>query len=305
MMKMLQTVSKTYLAQTLFLFHCNIKIKVPVEFGELFLDECFEILEQIDLKYNSYQSGSYFQKINKNAGSWTEVDENCIEILKTLRFISECTNGAYDISCAPLLHLWGFYRKENLTIPTQNEINETLERVDFRAIEFEENKVRIPKDFKLITGSFIKSFAVDELVKFLKEKGVTDAIINAGGSTIFGLNDETHSTWKINLPNMNEGEKQISISNECFCLSAISNNHIIINEKKYGHILNAVTGYPANSLQVGVWSKNAFVADVVSTALFVVDKNDLEETVERLKTKFEFDYFRIEQNGEKTTSKCF
>lgn len=297
--KMPQTASKTYLAQTGFLFHCHIKIKVPQEYGELLLDECFDLLEQMDRTYNSYQPGSYFHRINQNAGSWTDVDNACSDMLENIRFISECTKGAYDITCMPLLHLWGFYREENHHIPEKEEIAEVLKKVDYRSIELQKNSVRISEGQELITGSFIKAFAVDSMVKFLKEKGISDAVINAGGSTIVGLNDETHPHWKVNIPNAfapDEKPQQINISNQCFSLSARSNNRIIIDGKPYGHILNSVSGYPASTVQVGVWSDEAFLGDVISTALFAVEKKELEETVRQLKKRFQFDYFRIEEN---------
>lgn len=298
MMKTLPKVCKTYLAKTEFIFHCNIKIKIPEEFGEALLDECLDILRLMNLKYNSYQAGSYFHQINQQAGQWVEVDATCIEILRQLLKVSECTNGAYDISCMPLLKLWGFYKSENHRIPTTLEIEETLAKIDYRKIELKENGVRIGAGQELITGSFIKSFAVDKLTNFLKTKGVTDAIINAGGSTIYGLNDDTHKTWKINLPNQNteNSANQITISNQCFSLSARVHNRLIIEGKEYGHILNSKTGRPANTVQVGVWCKNAFLADVLSTAIFSLEQKEVAETIERLKNHFEFDYYRIENS---------
>ncbi len=289
---MLPTVCKTYLTKTQFLFHCNIKIKIPESFGEFLMDESFDLLHQIDLKYNSYQIGSYFHQINQHAGNWIEVDDFCIEMIQQLKKVSECTNGAYDITCMPLLQLWGFYKNKNHRIPTASDIQESLSKIDYRKIEIEGNKVRIEVNQQLITGSFIKSFAVDQLIDFLKNKGVTDAIINAGGSTIFGLNDETHETWKINLPN----EDQITINNQCFSLSARIHNRILIDGKEYGHILNSKTGFPTETVQVGVWCKNAFLADVLSTAIFSLEKTELNETIKQLKTIFEFEYYRIENS---------
>ncbi len=298
MTKMLPTVCKTYIAKTQFLFHCNIKIKIPESFGEVLLDECFAILKMIDLNYNSYQVGSYFHQINQQAGNWVEVDNACISMIQQLQKVSECTDGAYDISCMPLLQLWGFYREENFRVPTDSEIRESLSKIDYRKIEIKGNKVRIAANQELITGSFLKSFAVDQLIDFLKNKGVTDAIINAGGSTIFGLNDETHETWKINLPiqNTENSANQITISNQCFSLSARVHNRIRIQGKEYGHIFNSKTGYPTETSQVGVWCEHAFLADVLSTAIFSLDKTEVSNVIQRLKSVFEFEYFRIEKN---------
>nr|WP_322626457.1 FAD:protein FMN transferase [uncultured Flavobacterium sp.] len=292
-----QTASKTYITKTEFLFHCNVKVKIPEQYGEMLLDECFALLSTIDRKYNSYQPGSIFHQINHTAGNWITIDNDCRYIIKNLLQASDCTKGIYDVTCMPLLRLWGFYHKDNLSVPSKSAINVALEKVDYRKIELKEDKVRISHGQEIITGSFIKSFAVDKLISFLKSKGITDAVVNAGGSTIYGINDETHPTWKINIPNVNDAKetlRQITISNQCFSLSACANNNIVINGKKYGHILNSKTGYPVSTMQVGVWSNEAFLGDVLSTALFAVERNNLTETTKRLQSVYEFEYYRTE-----------
>ncbi|MDL1912942.1 MAG: FAD:protein FMN transferase [Bergeyella sp.] len=307
-MRTLQKACKSYLAKTQFLFHCHFKIKIPCQYGEILLDECFDLLDTIDCNYNSYRQGSYFHRINQNAGQWVPIDEDCFFILRKTLLVSECTGGAYNIGCTPLLRLWGFYRTDHRHIPSDNDIKKLLAKIDYRSIELEGERVRISADQELITGSFIKSFAVDRLVDFLKSKGVSDAVINAGGSTIFGINDSKHKSWKVNIPgldHLNIASHQTVIRNQCFSLSARSNQPILVRGREYGHILDSSTGYPASTLQVGVWSDKAFLGDVLSTAIFCVGQNKLENTLERLRSEFRFDYYRIEENGTKTTNLCF
>ena len=309
MMNMLLTASKTYLTQTEYLFHCNFKVKVPLQYGEILLHDCFDLLRTVDRTYNSYQQYSFFDLVNRNAGHWVDIDGDCHGMLETLLKVSAHTNGAYDISCMPLLRLWGFYRSQNQRTPTYSEIKDVLSKVGYRSIELEKERVRIPVGYELVTGSFIKSFAVDKLVQFLKSKGITDAVINAGGSTIFGLNDSSHKSWKVNIPDPMDksitSSNQIVISNKCFSFSARTNNHIVIQGKEYGHIFNSAIGYPVPTLQVGVWSNTAFLGDVLSTAIFCTEQDKLPITLKRLKHNFQFDCYRIEENGIKTTDICF
>lgn len=303
-----QTVSKEYLVQTRAIFYCHIKIKIPKVYGEAILEACFDLMEQIDRTYNSHQPGSYFSRINQQAGRWVTVDDTCIQMLHQLTFISSLTQGSYDISCMPLLRLWGFYKsaQEKVSLPTFEALSKTLEHVDYRSIEIKENFVKIKKGQELSTGSFLKAFAVDQVVAFLSKKGITDAVINAGGSTIRGLNDESHQQWKINIPPAhNAGETTaIALSNQCFSLSGTANNHRIIDSKTYGHIINSKTGYPVLTAQVGVISSTAFLGDILSTALFAVEQEEVQEVIEKLQAHFEFTYYRIEQSGNKTATLC-
>lgn len=305
---MLQKASKEYIAQTRRLFHCHCKIKLPVCYGESLINQCFEILEKIDTRYNSYQPGSYFDSINRRAGNWVKVDDQCIHLLQTLRLVSELTQGSFDITCMPLLRLWGFYRQVNEDIPSLSELQKTLVKVNYRSVFIDGNEVKINPDQEVITGSFIKAFAVDKVVEFLKEQGVTDAIINAGGSTIMALNDETHPHWHINIPDaflQGQYSGSITISNQCFSLSGRLNSNLLIKDKTYGHILNSKTGLPAQTAQLGVITQQAFLGDVLSTALFTINNEEAHDTIKKIKEHFDFNYFRIEQNGKKISDTCF
>lgn len=283
------TASKLYIAQTQKLFYCHCKIKIPMAFGENLLSKCFELMRDIDLKYNSYQPTSYFSQINDNAGEWVTVDNVTLQIIEMLQLVADCTSGVYDISVTPLLHLWGFYKNDNYSVPSQSSIEKAKEKVDFRKIEVKGTRVRIGKGQMLITGSFIKAWAVDAVVAFLQQHGVTDGIVNAGGSTIFALNDEEHPFWTVNVPLTSVPQiQQIAISNQAFSLSASLHNSVEIDGKRYGHIINAVTGWPSQTSQVGILTSNAFVGDILSTAIFSLEENQFSSVFQKLQALFEF-----------------
>lgn len=294
MTKMLPTATKLYRTQSREIFHCQCKIKIPVEYEEEILDSCFQIMEQVDKAYNSYQKDSYFDRMNRHAGNFVEVDDNTILLLQTLIRISDCTDGAYDITAMPLIRLWGFYSQaENRSIPSATQIMEVQKQVGYQQIEIVGNEVKIGKNQEIITGSFIKAFAVDQVVMFLKDNGISDAIINAGGSTIYGLNDESHTHWGVRIPNPSGEEQREMIQNECFSLSASIHNFLEIDGKRYGHILNARTGFPSETLQVGVRTQSAFLGDALSTAIFAIEDKNEQRIVQKLKENFEFEHYRI------------
>lgn len=294
-----QTVNNLYITQSRQLFYCNVKIKIPMHFNELLLDKAFDVLEATDLIYNSYQTGSHFFNINKHAGEWVEVDDNVIELLKTLILVSKLTNGTFDVTAMPLLKLWGFYHNEN-NLPSSTAIYETLKKIGSRNIEIKDNCVKILKGQEIITGSFIKAFAVDQVIKMLKEEGVSDGIVNAGGSTIYALNNNEHPYWGINIPDAfheTNSVARIALRNECFSFSAVKNHYKEINGKRYGHIINAATGYPSANLQCGIIAKDAFISDVLSSALFSCDAQNFNFLNEKLKAHFEFKSFLTDENG--------
>ena len=294
-----QTASNLYITQTREVFYCNVKIKIPAAFSDTLLDKAFAVFEAIDLTYNSYQPGSHFSEINKHAGHWVEVDDNVIKMLKTLIDVARYTGGAFDITAMPLIKLWGFYNNGTKKIPSMAEIQEAIGKTGYQNIEIKDNLVKIQKGQEIITGSFIKSFAVDKTIQLLKNEGITDCIINAGGSTIYAINNSIHTHWGVNIPSIiTEGQPiKIMLGNECFSLSARAHNYIEIKGKHYGHIINAATGHPSANQQCGVIADNAFIADVLSTALFSSSPENFNVLVEKLSCNFTFKAFLADDNG--------
>lgn len=301
--------NKVYFSKTERLFYCDCKIKIPTHYNPELIDECFDAMSDIDKKYNSYQQNSYVDQINKNSGNWVKVDQQLIDLIQIIKKISAVTLGAYDITCMPLMRLWGFYNQENNMIPSHNNIEEIKQNVDFNSIEINGDLVKINKGQEIITGSFIKAFAVDKAIGILKQNGVKDALIRAGGSTMKVINNTDHPTWQIKIPDAKKSfyneEAEIFISNECISLSGRNENSITIGERKFGHILNAKTGYPSETLWVGVICEQAFLSDILSTALFAVEPDEFPVVLKKLQENFEFEFYRIENNGFKTKSLCF
>jgi len=288
-----------YKSQVRKLFHAHIKIKLPVFCEEGLFDEFFSILEEINRKYNSYSNDSYFDRINKNAGKFVEVNNETIRILKEIFKLSDFFDQEYDITIMPLIRLWGFYKDNERKKPTPDNIKQALKKVDYQNIEIKEQEVRINKDQEIITGSFIKSYAVDKLVQKIKSKGITDAIINAGGSTIMAINNKVHPVWKIDITHPQDKNRKlftIGLNNACFSTSAQSNTFVEIDGRKYGHILSPVTGYPSENKQIGVITESCFTGDIISTGLFNQSLDGFSEKMEKLAELYPVSGFLLDKN---------
>lgn len=297
-----------YKVQTRWLFHAHIKLKIPVFCDEALFDEFYSILEEVDRKYNSYREDSYFDRINKDAGNFVEVDQETISILKQVIFFSEFFDGEYDITIMPLIRLWGFYKDDQQKLPSNDEIREVREKVDYRKIEIEGDRVRIAKGQEIITGSFIKAYAVDRLVEKMRSLGITDAIINAGGSTIMAVNNNIHPYWSIDVTNPEREKKHLfnlRLSNDCFSTSAQSKMFVDIDNKRYGHILSPRNGYPSENRQVGVITENCFIGDIISTGLFNQSVESFNEKITKLSQYYPVSGFLMDKDGKIVFSSNF
>ncbi|MFT4071413.1 MAG: FAD:protein FMN transferase [Dysgonamonadaceae bacterium] len=293
--------SRLYKAQTRWLFHAHIKLKLSAFFEDGIFDELYNVLEQIDKKYNSYVEGSVIDKINRNAGEFVQADEVSLSFLKKLSLFSGELNGEYDITIMPLLRLWGFYKKYGHRIPSPEEIRNVLPLIDYRQLQIQGNQVRINPGQEIITGSFLKAFAVDCLVDYMRGIGISDAIINAGGSTIYALSDESHPYWQVDVGDAIQPEQllfSLRLSNASYSTSSNENTYLEIDGRKYGHIISPLTGYPSENRQVGIVSSNSFLGDVISTGLFNMDKNTFLQTILRLSDEYGVEGFLVDKHGD-------
>lgn len=174
---------KLYKVKNKFMFNSNIKVKIPIKYSDDFFDEIYNVLEEVNKKYNSYSENSYIDKINKNSGNFVEVDDETIFILEKIKYFSEKLNGEYDITIMPLIKVWGFYKKNINKIPSNEELEKVSKLVDYTKIIInkKEKKVKIDYNQEIITGSFIKSYAIDKALEVAKKMGIDELIINAGG----------------------------------------------------------------------------------------------------------------------------
>ena len=310
-----------YKVQVRFLFHSDIKIKIPEIYDDSIFDKLFGILENVDEKYNSYSENSYIDKINKNSGHFVKVNDETIEILSKIIHLSKIIGGEYDITIMPLIRLWGFY-KQNPILPSLDKIKKAKRLVDYKKIIIDKkrNRVKIEKNQEIITGSFIKAYAIEKIVEEMKKIGIKDAIVNAGGSSIIAINE-----WGIITENPEEereilrNEKgmpikitqnqyadndeyndlfEIKIKNKSFSTSNQKNTYILINNEKYGHIISPKTGFPSQNKQVGVITENAFFGDIISTGMYNQTPEKFYEIMGKLSKEMEISGFLIDKDGE-------
>ena len=310
-----------YKVQVRFLFHSDIKIKIPEIYDDSIFDKLFGILENVDEKYNSYSENSYIDKINKNSGHFVKANDETIEILSKIIHLSKIIGGEYDITIMPLIRLWGFY-KQNPILPSLDKIKKVKRLVDYKKIIIDKkrNRVKIEKNQEIITGSFIKAYAIEKIVEEMKKIGIKDAIVNAGGSSIIAINE-----WGIIAENPEEereilrNEKgmpikitqnqyagndeyndlfEIKIKNKSFSTSNQKNTYLLINNEKYGHIISPKTGFPSQNKQVGIITKSAFFGDIISTGMYNQTPEKFYKIMGKLSEEMEISGFLIDKEGE-------
>ena len=174
-------------------------------------------------------------------------------------------------------------------------------------IDIDGNRVRIAKGQEIVTGSFIKAYAVDRLLEKMREMKITDAIVNAGGSTMAAVNNAAHPSWQVgvDVPGTNDPLFVTDIANGVYSTSAQGDSFVEIGGKRYGHILNPQTGYPSSNKMVGVVTESAMLGDMVSTGLFNESAAGFLEKMQLLQKDFSIEGFLMDEAGNITRSAGF
>lgn len=254
------------------------------------IEASFNRVDEIEQMASPSITSSDVNKINEAAGKgYVKVHPEIIKIIKTSLEYSKLSNGSFDITVSPLIKLWGIGTKDE-RIPADSEIKEKIELVGYNNISINDtdNSVKLMKvGMSIDLGGVAKGFTADEVVKILKKYGVKSAIINLGGSSIYTLGEKPDNTlWSIGIqhPRKEKNDGYIGIikmSQNALSTSGDYERFFIKDGKRYHHILNPATGYPADA---GVMSDTIVVdssipdcnmlADILTKITFVsgVDK---------------------------------
>jgi FAD:protein FMN transferase len=219
-------------------------------------------------------SGDVF-RINQSAGmEWVTVSPETLDVIRKAKEISTLSEGAFDITVAPLTQIWRTAREKGIP-PSAEEVNKLLELVNFREILIApEGKVFLKKKGMAIDlGGIAKGYAVDKTFEILKSLGHENIIVNAGGDLRAG-GKRLNQPWTIGIQHPRESDKlmaKVLLSDSAMATSGNYERFFMYQGKRYGHIFNPTDGFPTEACQsVSIFHKECMTADALATAVFVL-----------------------------------
>jgi thiamine biosynthesis lipoprotein len=235
------------------------------------------------------------------------VEPELFRLLQTCQSLYALTQGAFDPTVTPLLRLWGFVDKQ-YRVPDPDAIEQALERVGMELVLLEPSGCWVYyalPGVELSFGAIGKGWAIAQCVRILRELGVGNALVDAGGSTLYALGtpadfestpslrfpmhaggteferfpsrsggnlqeggntSHTQSGWLIRLPN---GSERL-LRDAALAVAGDTEQYFEVNGIRYGHIIDPRTGYPAPSRPpVAVIGDDPTLCDALSTALYI------------------------------------
>lgn len=265
-----------------FLMDTMVSLKVTGNEAKEAGQKAVGVMRQIADDATRHNDNSIVSKINSEAGNKpVEVTEDLLIMLKTAKEYGRLTDGKFDITVAPVVDLWNFKSKDP-TVPPNNKIEKRLNLVNYKEININEDKktVMLAKPgMKLELGGIAKGYIVDQAAAVLKEYDIESALINAGGNIRTVGTKPSGDKWRIGIRNPRDtGEDStdnysniIGIKETNVVTSGDYERYFREEDRRYHHILDPDTGYPARGLiSVTIIADSSFKADILSTALFIL-----------------------------------
>lgn len=241
------------------------------------IDAAFKEMERIERVFSKFDENSEVSKINRLAGMQElSVDREVLRLIEDSIYYSKLSGGAFDITVAPLMEVWGFVRQNHI-VPDNDTIQKTLKHIGYKNIIVDPQRSSIrflDKGVKIDFGGIAKGYAVDRAKDVLVSKGIKSCLINLGGN-IFALGKPPGKPrWKIGVQDpRNKGKllRTFELTDRAISTSGNYERFFETGGKRYSHIINPVTGQPCHGIiSVTVAAGSAEKADALSTAIFVL-----------------------------------
>jgi thiamine biosynthesis lipoprotein ApbE len=241
------------------------------EAAEAALDE----IERLDGVMSNYKKDSDLSRLNDTgAGHNVAVSADLYSVLKSSVYFNDITNGAFDVTVAPLVRLW----RDAVSIPGKAQVMEVLARVGSRFVVLDEAGGTVhfgSEGVEIDLGAIGKGYAVDRAVELLRGYGITSGVVDLGRTLFCIGKPESYGGWPVAIAhpeNRNAFSAKLFLNDMAVSTSGNYENSRTLGGKRIGHILDARTGYPIeNALRgVTVVAEDATAADALATSVFVL-----------------------------------
>lgn len=262
-----------------------------------YLDECLKMCERYEKLLSRTLEGSDIWNVNNAGGETVRVDPETYYLIERALEFCEETDGAVDLTVAPLVDAWGFNHNDEARAnkPSDEEINEALDKVNYKnVILLDNNMIKLEGEGTNIDLGFIaKGYIADKLKEYLLSKNVKSAIISLGGNIVVIGNKPDGNDYNIGIkdPN-NTGDiiQSLKVSNKSVVTSGTYERYVEYDGVKYHHILDTKTGYPVdNGVQsVTIVSDSSLEGDALSTICLILGEEGGGKILDKYNSKAYF-----------------
>ncbi len=246
-------------------------------------------LKKVDQSLSPFNETSIISRVNRNEK--VEVDDMFTEVFQLAERISKDTDGAFDITVAPMVNVWGFGFKKGVE-PNKQVLDSIRHLVGYQKVKLVGKHVEKQNpNIMLDCSAIAKGYGSDVVARLLKQKGIQNFMVEIGGEVVTCGNSEKRVPWRIGVNKPTDdslstnGELQtvLNVTDMAMATSGNYRNFYYKNGKKYAHTIDPKTGYPVqhNILSATVLAKDCAVADAYATSFMVLGLNGAKKILEK------------------------
>jgi thiamine biosynthesis lipoprotein len=254
------------------------------------LDDSIKVtLEKVDESLSPFNPKSTITAINENTDM--VADEMFCDVFKLAKAVSATTNGAFDITVAPLVNLWGFGFK-NMENVNGEKVDSLMKFVGIDKVSLHEDRVvKLMPEVMLDCSAIAKGYGVDAVGKMLERQGVRSYMVEIGGEVRLRGCNPYGKKWSIgitkpeddSLNSNSDLEQVLSVTDIALATSGNYRNFYVKDGQKFAHTIDPRTGYPVqqNILSATVLAKDCATADAFATAFMVLGLDSARMVLEK------------------------
>ena len=239
-------------------------------------EEALNEIERLEAQLSLYRATSEIAQLNARAAREpVRVEPGLFRLLEQAKQLSKETDGAFDITVAPLMAVWGLMGTKvgRDAPPSRSELTKARAVVGMQHVELDPKSLTVRytrPGVMLDLGAIGKGYAIDQAAELLRDAGVSQALIHGGTSTVYAIG----GPWRIAIDSEKDGDKPVAVvelTDAALSVSAVWGKSFRIGKKTYGHVIDPRTGKPVSrALLAAVILPSATETDALSTALLTL-----------------------------------
>ena len=246
-------------------------------------------LQKVDFSLSPFNEQSIITAVNQNKD--VVPDEMFLDVFNKAMAISKDTDGAFDITVAPLVNAWGFGFR-NGSQPTPHQVDSLRQIVGYEKVAIVDGKIK-KKDPRIMLdcSAIAKGYGSDVVARYLRSKGVTNFMVEIGGEIVTSGVNSQRLPWRIGVTKPTDdslsvsGEIQtvLNVTDKAMATSGNYRNFYYKGGQKFAHTIDPKTGYPVQHsiLSATVIANDCATADAYATSFMVMGLEKAQKVLER------------------------
>lgn len=254
--------------------------------------EIDSILKVIDLSMSVYRKDSKISLFNQDSVMRIDMDEHMAHVIAASFRYNKLSKGQFDITIAPLVNLWGFGVKKSQIVPDSATVYQAKQLVGMQHLKVNRRQLLKEKPgVKIDVNGIAQGYTVDVLADYLEHKGISNYMVEVGGEIRVSGTPPGQKGFSIGIVQPDQsGQEEImtavvQLHSGALTTAGSFEKFIKYKDKKLGHHINPVTGFPYTTsvLSVSVYTRTAMDADALDNYFMGMEPAEILTKAKKLK----------------------